>query len=439
MNKARLDGLYVMLIGNAVFLLLGVGLATTSPVEMVDFRGLYFPTQCLLQHCNPYNEDEVLRFTAAAQGGRPQDVVRAREVMRYIYPPTTFVFTAPFAMLPWGVAHFLWMTLIAGSLIFSSFLIWSLGADYAPVASGILIGFLLANSEMLMVTGNVAGIAISFCLISVWCFLRNRFVWAGILCLAISLIVKPHDAALVWLFFLLAGGVHRKRAWQTLLVTLALSLPVVLWVWHVSPNWMQGLHTNIAECSAPGGPMDPGITSSGAHGLGMVVSLQTVFAVFWDDPRFYNPASYLVCAPLLLLWAFVTLRFRSSYTREWLALAAIAPLTLLPIYHRQQDTKLLLLTIPACAMLWAAGGLVGKLALFVNAVGFFCTAEFPWVVLLAFLNHVHWPAAWWVRDLVIAVQIFPIPLILLATCIFYLWVYASRIRANPRSSLQPTH
>ena len=225
---------------------------------------------------------------------------------------------------------------------------------------------------------------------------------------------------------MLAGGAHRKRAWQTLVVTLALCLPVVLWVWHVSPNWIQGLHTNIAECSAPGGSMDPGVTSSGAHGLGMVVSLQTIFAAFWDDQRFYNPATYLVCAPLLLLWAFAALRIRSSCTRQWLALAAIAPLTLLPVYHRQQDAKLLLLTIPACAMLWAAGGLIGKLALLVNAAGFFFTAEFPWAILLAVLNRIHWPATWWAPRIVIAMQVFPIPLILLSLGVFYIWVYLSR-------------
>jgi len=146
MEKARLDGLYVMLLGSAAFLLLGVVLASTSPVEMVDFRVLYYPARCLIQHCDPYNEDELLRFTAAAQGGRPGDVVQAREIMRYIYPPTTFSFTAPFAMLPWRIAHLLWMALIAGSLIFASFLIWSIGADYAPILSGILVVFLLANS-----------------------------------------------------------------------------------------------------------------------------------------------------------------------------------------------------------------------------------------------------------------------------------------------------
>jgi hypothetical protein len=426
LTKARLDGLYLMLLGSAVFLSLGALLATTSPIEMVDFRVLYYPARCLMQHCDPYNESELLQFSTAAQGGRSADVAKAREIMRYIYLPTAFTFTVPFAMLPWGFAHFLWMALIAGSLIFSSFLMWSLGADHAPILSGILVGFLLANSEMLVITGNTAGIAISLGLVAVWCFLRNRFVVAGIVCLAVSLVVKPHDTGLVWLFFFLAGGVHRKRAGQTLLLTLALSLPAVLWVSHVTPHWIGELHSNIVEYAAPGNLNDPGVASSGAHGLGMLVSLQAIFGILWDNPSFYNPASYLVCAPLLLLWAVTALRSRFSYSRAWLALAAIAPLTLLPVYHRQQDTKLLLLTIPACAMLCAEGGLLGKLAVLINGAAFFLSAELPWAILLALMSRLPPPATWGPRAFEIAVQVFPIPLILLATGIFYLWVYVRR-------------
>ena len=38
MTKARLDGLYLMLLGSLAFLLLGTVLAYTSGIEMVDFQ-----------------------------------------------------------------------------------------------------------------------------------------------------------------------------------------------------------------------------------------------------------------------------------------------------------------------------------------------------------------------------------------------------------------
>jgi hypothetical protein len=431
MTKARLDGLYLLLLGSLAFLLLGTILANTSLVAMVDFRVLYYPARCLIHHGDPYNESELLRMTLAETGDRPEDVAKAREVMRYIYLPTAFFLTVPFAMLPWGPAHILWMALIVGSLIFASFLIWNVGADYAPVASGALIGFFLLNSELLVVAGNMAGVAISFCVVAVWCFLRKRFVPVGILCLAIALAVKPHDTGLVWLYFLLAGGVHRKRALQTLLVAVALSLPGVLWVWHVAPHWIQGLHSNLLADSVHGGTNDPGLTSTGAHGLGMMVNLQTVISAIWDDPRIYNTATYLICGALLLIWSVTTLRFRSSLSRAWLALAAIAALSMLPFYHRQQDTRLILLTVPACVMLWAEGGLIGWLALMVNTAGFVLAGDIPWIVFLSLIDKLHLPATRLSGRILTAVQVFPVPLILLTMSVYYLWVYVRRCSAQP--------
>jgi hypothetical protein len=429
MTKARLDGLYLLLMGSVAFLLLGTVVANTSRIAMVDFRVLYYPARCLIHHGDPYNESELLRMTVAETGDRPEDAAKAREVMRYIYLPTAFSFTIPFAMLPWGPAHILWMALIVGSLIFASFLIWNLGADYAPIASGALIGFFLVNSELLVVAGNMAGIAISLCAVAVWCFLRERFVPAGILCLAIALAVKPHDTGLVWLYFLLAGGSYRKWALQTLLGTVALSLPGVLWLWHVAPNWIQGLHSNLLADSVHGGTNDPGLASTGAHGLGMMVNLQTVISAFWDDPRIYNTVTYLVCGTLLLIWSITTVRFRSSPARLWLALAAIAALSMLPFYHRQQDTRLLLLSVPACAMLWTEGGLIGQIALVVNTAGLVLAGDIPWIVLLNLIDKLHLPATRLSEQILIAVQILPVPLILLVMSVFYLWVYVRRCSA----------
>jgi hypothetical protein len=425
--------------GSLAFILLGGALEYVSPAAMMDFKGLYYPARCLIQHCDPYKRTEVLRMYQAEGGDHALDNTEIRLVAtQNPYPPTTFSFTVPFAILPWGLAHTLWMALVFGTLLFASFLTWDLAADYAPILSGVLIGFLLANTELLVITGNMAGIAISLSVGAVWCFLRKRFIPVGILCLAISLAVKPHDTGFVWLYFFLAGGVYRKRALQTLLVTTVISLPMVLWAWHVAPNWVQELHSNILAYSAHGGIAAPGSASTGARGLGMMVNLQTVFSVFWDDPRIYNPASYLVFAPLLLLWAFLTLRSRPSLKNAWLALAAISALTMLPVYHELMDTKLLLLTIPACAMLWAEGGRIGRLALLVITAGFVLTGDIPWAILLRLISILYLPATGLSGQILMALHIFPVPLILLVVGIFYLWVY---VRAcsdlAPQSATEP--
>jgi hypothetical protein len=189
---------------------------------------------------------------------------------------------------------------------------------------------------------------------------------------------------------------------------------------------MQEWHSNLAAFSAHGGINDPGPASTGVHGLDMLVSLQTAISVFRDDPRFYNPASYLVCAPLVIAWGLVTLRSRPSTRRHWLALAAIAALSMLPVYHRQVDARLLLLTVPACAMLWTEGGRIGRLALVVTTAGFVLTGDIPWTIFFGLIGKLHLPANALTGKMLMAVQIFPVPLILLAMGIFYLWVYVRR-------------
>jgi len=425
MTKARLDGLYLVLLGSVAFLLLGVALERSAPAPLADFKALYYPSRCLIQHHDPYMESEVRRIYEAEGGNRPLDSAKTGQIAtENVYPPSALFFMAPFAMLPWGPVHILWIALTAGSFVLASLLIWNLGANYAPIVSGVLIGFLLANSESLLITGNAAGIAISLCVVAVWCFLRERFVPVGIACLAVSLTLKPHDAGLVWLYFLLAPGVFRKRALQTLAVTTAISLLAVLWVGHVAPQWMQEWHSNVAAFSVHGGVNDPGPASTGGHGLDMLVSLQTAISVLWDDPRFYNLVSYLICAPLVLAWGFITLRSRPSTRRAWLALAAITALSMLPVYHRQVDARLLLLTVPACAMLWAEGGRIGRLALAVTTAGLVLTGDIPWAIFFGVASKLHLPATALTGTILMAVQMFPVPLILLAVGVFYLWIYA---------------
>jgi hypothetical protein len=427
MTKARLDGLYLLLLGSVIFVLLGVIVESSAVVTTVDYKVVYYSARCLIQHIDPYQENEVLRVYQAESADRPLESEKVRQIVsRYMYLPTAFAVTVPFALLPWGPAHILWLTLTIGSVIVASFLIWNVGADFAPIVSGILIGFFLANSEVLVVLCNPAGIAVSLCVVAAWCFIRERFVPAGILCLAVSLAVKPQDAGLVWLYFLLAGGVYRKRALQTLLATLVLGLPGILWVWTVAPNWLQEWRSNILAFSVHGGINDPGPASSGGHGLGMLVNLQAVLSVFRDDPHFYNPVSYLICVPLLLLWLIVTLRSRPSPAKAWIGLAAIAALSMLPVYHHLYDSKILLLTVPACAMLWAEGGLIGRLALLVTAAGFVLNGDVTWAIVLGLIGRLHMPPSGLSEQLLIAVQVFPAPLILLVIGVFYLWVYARR-------------
>jgi len=430
MTRARLGGVLLLLLSSGIFISWGAALERTALYGMIDFKAVYYGTRCLLQHCDPYQESELQDSYLAAGGeSSPKFAQLRRSVTLWVYLPTASSFVALFAMLPWGLAHVLWMILMASCLILAAFLMWDLGAKRAPGVSIFLACMVLANCEFVFAVGNSAGIVVSLCVVAAWCFLQERFVPAGVLCLAVSLAVKPHDAGLVWLYFLLAGGVYRKRALQTLVVTLVLSLPAVLWITHVAPNWVPELRANLSANSAPGSLSDPRGANFDGRLPYTVIDLQTVITPFRDDPRVYDLVSYLICAPLLLVWMFVTVRSRSSPATAWLALAAIAALTMLPVYHRPYDTKLLLLSIPACAMLWAEGGLIRWLALLFTSAGVVLTGDIPLIVLRLLTRNFNMSAAGLFGKIVTVAVIRPIPPILLTMGIFYLWVYVRRTYA----------
>lgn len=246
---------------------------------------------------------------------------------------------------------------------------------------------------------------------------------AGVLSLAISLAIKPHDAGLIWLYFLLAGGGHRKRALEALLVTAVLALSAFLWVSHVAPYWVQDWQSNLSVISVHGGINEPGPGSLTSRSAATVIDLQAALSVFLDDARIYNPASYLFCGALLTAWAVRTLRSRFSRARAWLALAAIVPLTMMVTYHRPWDAKLLLLTVPACALLWAQGGPIRWIAFPVTAAGLVLTGDIPLAILAILSANLHVGTMGIFEKMVMVLLNRPASLILLVISVFYFWVY----------------
>jgi hypothetical protein len=155
----------------------------------------------------------------------------------------------------------------------------------------------------------------------------------------------------------------------------------------------------------------------------MVVDLQSAVSVFKDDPQVYNPISFVVCGALLLLWSIRSFRSRYSHPRALLALAAVAPLTILVAYHRPYDAKILLLTIPACAMLSSAGGRVGRIALLVNTAAIVLTADIPLAILVVLAAKLHVVPVGFVGTMLTALLLRPAPIAMLIMAVFYLWAF----------------
>lgn len=415
-----------------------------GPVKMPDFSEIYYGARCAILHQDPYQPESVARvFTAENPGLKnPLAAESARIVITIgVNLPTTLFATAPFALLPWATAQNLWMLLTAAVLALAAILVCDL-APAAPVVSAGMAAFLLANCEELLLLGNLAGLAIGLCVIAAWCFLRNRYAAAGVVLLAFSLILKPHDSGLVWLYFLLAGRASRKRALQTLAVTALLGLLAAIWIAPVSPHWMQELHNNLVTVSGPGSTSDPALVGMTNRSAGQISDLQAALSIFKNDPRFYNPVSYFIAGSLILVWAIAALRKRFSMQSALFALAAIAPLSVLPVYHRTHDAKIILLAIPACAALWAGKGPRRWIALVLTSAAILVTSDIPLLVLFELTRNLPGSPSTLTAKFTDLFLLQPAPLVFLITGCFYLWVYlcfdpAQLERAEPGRAAPP--
>jgi Glycosyltransferase family 87 len=417
-----------------------------NPNAFADSKAIYYGTRCLIEGHNPYHVSELMAVYKGERGPGPHEsAMFMQTVTLYVNLPATFLLIAPLALLPFGVANAIWLSLSALALLAAAWLMWREGDRYAPTATLVLVSFLLANNEIGFIAGNTAILVVGLCIIAAWCFAEDRFAAAGVFCLGLSLAVKPHDAGFVWLYFLLAGGIYRRRAIQSALVAAAPAIAGFLWVGHVAPHWIHNWQANMRTISGAGGLNQPGPYSITGNLGGMVIDLQAEITVIWNSPRIYNAISYVVCGVFLLIWALRTVKLRGSRAHVWLGLAAAMAPTFLITYHRAQDAKLLLLAIPACAMLWSKRGEPGRgatawLALGLTSLAVFFTADIPLSAWVLLRSHLPVGADGILGRALAAVLLVPTPAILLAMGIFYLWVYlkSDAVLAVPAKVEEPT-
>ena len=431
MPNVRLKSVLLILLCSAFSIATGRWLDQSSGAGTSSYRAVYYGARCLLQHADPYDPSEFSRIYMAESGALPRDPARRpfflRAVMVCVNLPTTLFLLIPLALVPWGLSHALWLALIAICLTIGAVLAYDLSVKDGSRFPLLLICLLMANCQVLFTVANTAGAAVGLCVIAVWCFVRHRFEWIGVFALAISLALKPHDSGLIWVWLLLSGGLLRRRALQTAILVAAITIPAVLVVAQSSPHWRAELAGNLAATSAHGDISDPGPASSSRKGSAdVIISLQTALSLLRDDPAFYNPASLVISGCLLALVLVSTIRTKARFPDAWLGIAAIAALTMLPSYHRPYDARLLLLAVPAAAMLWAEGGRLKKATALLAVAAVLCTADLPLAIFSVLTRNVSVAEMTAVQRIIILPIVRPVPLLLLLVSALFTIVYMRR-------------
>ena len=397
--------------------------------QSADFKTVYGMARCLLRNCDPYDSAQIAR--AYSDHGGPLEDMGPFRPYEPLYMPPALALMTPFAMLPWGPSHLLWLAVSTGVFVLAAFLMAQLCAKDSPLFSVACIGLLVLSSTPLIMLAQPAQLTIGLCGIAAWCILEDRLPALGVLCFAVSLSFKPHVSGLVWLYFFLSGGLYRKRALQVAALTIAICVPGFLWatLMPASSHWLTELPRNIAGITATGNVADPGPRNQGAWAI---ACLQGIFSVFRDEPRFYNRMAQLSGVVLVAVWAWPVLRMKRSRERDYLAIAAVACIALLPVYHWEYDSRLLLLTLPGFAVTMKdalparlGSGAVLLITLVVVTHNYHNFVIYQALPRLGLAGHPlgPWGTIFWLR---------PIPLVILALGCFFLWRLYTEMRQSFR-------
>jgi hypothetical protein len=423
-SAKQLFGQSAVAVGALIFLLLPALRYQRIVLSAIDFKAVYSSSKCVLDGCDPYDSNNLLREYTMGRGDLSPNSDLSFDSHQALYPPSSLFWVLPFALLPFKAALVAWLALSGSLFVTAAFLMAEILRQRSSPIALVLLGLFVATSSLLLYTAQPSGVAISLCAIGVWSLVRRRIPFTGAICFALSLALKPQIGGLVLIYFLLSKGPSRHRAVLILILAALFCVPGLFWITriHAAAQWQHELAANLARGAARGSINDPGPSGPAPN---LVTDLQSVIAVFADDPAFYNRISLAIVGVLLLLWGYVAVRAKPSLRKDLLGIAAIACLSLLPIYHRNYDLRLLLLTFPALGLLVADGGAPGILAVLVSVA--ILPASHPTGLHLGS----HFRAQNTVQILLL---LRPAPLAVLSSALIYLSCFALTLRTEREST-----
>ncbi len=322
-----------------------------------DFVPVYAGARCLLRNCNPYDTTQLERQFFQA-GGHPGELP-SWDIDVPVYPPSTFLALSPLARFPFPVARLTWLLLNFCLFVIAAGMILSLCPAPQKWLATALASLLLLTSGILLVLGQPAIFAVSLLVIGSCLYLRGRYLPVATFFWMLSLAVKPQIGGLLVLYFLVQR-IHVRYAAVALAGALAvlISASLILGSHTQSAGWPGTLKSNLSSTLSPGGSADPRPANPQAIGD---TNLQALTSIFVTDERAFNGLAYALFLCLLAVWIMAVPWKGERQQIHLPALSALAVLSLLPVYHRFYDTRLLLLTVPAVLSVFQKRRVLGAL------------------------------------------------------------------------------
>ncbi|MEA2261008.1 MAG: hypothetical protein QOJ51_3833 [Acidobacteriaceae bacterium] len=346
--------LHLLVVCIASLMLFAVGGARVFHASN-DFVPVYAGARCLVHGCDPYDTSQ-LEPEFFQAGGQPSDLP-SWQIDVPVYPPSTFLALAPLALLRFPVARLVWFLLNGCLFAIAAGLILSICPPPHRWLATIMVSFFVLTAGILLVLGQPAVFAISLVVIGSCLFLRGRFVPLGAFLFFLSLAVKPQIGGFIVLYFL-AQRIYWRYAAVALAGAALLLLCASLVLGHHprSAGWASTLRANLSATLSPGGSADPRPANPQAIGD---ENLQALTSIFMAKAGQFNAAAYAIFLALFGAGMLVVLRANRGPELHMVALGALSILTLMPVYHRFYDTRLLLLSVPAVVMVFQRRRVLG--------------------------------------------------------------------------------
>ncbi len=325
-----------------------------------DFISPYIQSNAWMEGADPYSPANLVRlwpsgaerFDFLARDLAKGTLVLDRGIPT-AYPLTAFVLIMPVAVLPWRIAHLVWLviTLLAYVVTVMSVrsianLPWGAPRTYLFIA----VALALAPFHTGLATGSLVIVAVATSVAAMWAAEHQNAVLAGLL-LALAVGLKP-QIGLPFLAYCLLRRRWRIATIASAGVAAVFTLAVVRLTVSGTP-WVQNYLYDNRILFASGSLGD--FSEHGPLRFGLI-NLQVVTYAFLGDRDPANIAAFAVAGIMGLAWLYLILR-RSHQSNALLHLSTIAVLSLLPVYHRLYDASLLILPLA-----WSLTALSGRTA-----------------------------------------------------------------------------
>jgi hypothetical protein len=322
-----------------------------------DFISPYIQTRLWIHGEDPYSAQNLVRawppeaerFDFLSRDLADGTLVYKRGIPT-AYPLTAFALLAPIAILPWHIAHLLWLVITVLSFAVTVISLLSV-AKLLPWSHTSLLfltlALALAPFHTALAAGSIVTVAVAASASAVWATTRQYEILAGLL-LALAVSLKP-QIGLPFCFYYLVRRRWRIPAVAVAAVALFFTLALLRCAISHTP-WLQNYLYDARVLLGPGSLGD--FTEADPLRFGLLNLHVAAYAILHNRQAATITAT-IVAAVAGIIWLFLMLRKSSlDEAAGLLALSTLVTLSLLPVYHRFYDGTLLIFPVAWALIAW---------------------------------------------------------------------------------------